>query len=99
MSETSSGVTNCHDMKLEDIPDDAVFADVGPPYPGVSMKVVGENGEDLPDPLVGSLLVKGPTVFRQYYKNPTATQSSFTEDGWFITGDLAFMQVCSSSSD
>ncbi|XP_063441220.1 malonate--CoA ligase ACSF3, mitochondrial-like isoform X1 [Mytilus trossulus] len=37
----------------------------------------------------GELLVKGPTVFKEYWKNPSATKSSFTKDGWFKTGDTA----------
>lgn len=37
----------------------------------------------------GELRVKGPNVFRGYWKNPKATKSEFTEDGWFKTGDTA----------
>ncbi|CAC5396298.1 ACSF3 [Mytilus coruscus] len=37
----------------------------------------------------GELLVKGPTVFKEYWKNPSASKSSFTKDGWFKTGDTA----------
>lgn len=37
--------------------------------------------------VIGSLQVRGPNVFKEYYKRPEATASSFTSDGWFITGD------------
>lgn len=35
--------------------------------------------------VIGDLLVKGPSVFREYWGNPEATKKEFTEDGWFIT--------------
>lgn len=37
----------------------------------------------------GELLMRGPNVFGEYYKNPEETAKSFTEDGWFKTGDIA----------
>lgn len=45
---------------------------------------------DSPDPerLAGELLVKGPSVFAGYYKNPDATAAAHTADGYFRTGDL-----------
>ncbi|EME85797.1 uncharacterized protein MYCFIDRAFT_41272 [Pseudocercospora fijiensis CIRAD86] len=42
---------------------------------------------DKPNPR-GELLVRGPTVFKEYFKNPEETQKAFTEDGWFKTGDI-----------
>lgn len=43
---------------------------------------------DKPHPR-GQLLIKGKTLFREYYKNEAETKKSFTEDGWFQTGDIA----------
>ncbi|CAG5125639.1 unnamed protein product [Candidula unifasciata] len=37
----------------------------------------------------GELLVRGPSVFKEYWKKPEATEESFTKDGWFKTGDTA----------
>ncbi len=59
-------------------PNDNRFRSVGKPLPGVEVKLA-EDGE---------LLVRGPTVFAGYYKNPEATQQAFEGD-WFKTGDIA----------
>jgi long-chain acyl-CoA synthetase len=53
----------------------------------------GTVGQKLPDLGIkttsdGELLVKGPNVFKKYYKNPEKTKEAFTSDGWFKTGDL-----------
>merc|ERR1712151_98257 len=52
---------------------------VGWPLPSVKVKL-DENG---------AILIKGPCVFKEYYRNPEATKKEFTEDGWFKTGDNA----------
>jgi len=42
---------------------------------------------DVKDHVTGDLLVKGPSVFKEYWKNPEATKKDHTHDGWFMTGD------------
>lgn len=54
------------------------FGTVGPALPGSAVKIA-EDGE---------ILLKGPGVFSEYYKNPEATAAAFTEDGWFCSGDI-----------
>lgn len=44
--------------------------------------------DDKPFPR-GELLIRGPCVFKEYFKNPEETAKAFTDDGWFKTGDIA----------
>ena len=54
----------------------------------VNLKIDSEDGTSIP----GEILIKGPAVFKGYYKNPEATKAAFTEDGWFRTGDMATLE-------
>ncbi len=57
--------------------------------PGYEMRVVDEDGVELPGGQVGELQVKGPGVLRAYWGDEEATAAVLTEDGWLRTGDLA----------
>ena len=61
---------------------------VGWPFPGVNVRIVGEDGNDVSDGEAGELLVRGTQVFDRYLNRPDATAESFV-DGWFRTGDVA----------
>lgn len=69
-----------------------VFTEVGPPIPGVGLRIVDTDGALLPEGVVGSLQVRGSTMMSGYFRNPEANQGSFTSDGWFRTGDLGFLR-------
>ncbi|MHA8080030.1 acyl-CoA synthetase [Aquirufa regiilacus] len=56
-----------------------VAGHVGYPLPGVSARLSEE----------GEIQIKGKTVFKEYWNKPESTAESFTEDGWFKTGDIA----------
>ncbi len=62
---------------------------IGKPLPGVELRVVGEDGGELPAGETGTLEVRGPNVFKGYWRQPEKTNAEFRPDGFFITGDLA----------
>ena len=62
---------------------------VGPPLPGVELRVVGAEGRPLPAGAVGDLEVRGPNVFQGYWRMPEKTAEEFRPDGFFRTGDQA----------
>jgi malonyl-CoA/methylmalonyl-CoA synthetase len=62
---------------------------VGSPLPGVSVRLVDEEGSEVIDGEPGQIEVKGDSVFREYWRRPQATREAFTDDGWFRTGDVA----------
>ena len=65
---------------------------VGIPLPGVQIKLADENHVQVEDQMPGEILVKGANVFKEYWQRPEATQASFTNDGWFKTGDIAVIE-------
>jgi long-chain acyl-CoA synthetase len=59
-------------------PDEYRFGTVGKPLPRVQVRVAAD----------GELEVKGPNVFREYWRNPGETKATFTDDGYYRTGDI-----------
>ncbi|MEX0429599.1 AMP-binding protein [Nocardioides sp. DS6] len=74
MTETIMTVSNPYDGERRP-------GTVGHPLPGVELRIGLTEGDE-------EVLVRGPSVFRGYWQRPEATAESFTEDGWFHTGDL-----------
>ncbi|MEL7466260.1 MAG: malonyl-CoA synthase [Pseudomonadota bacterium] len=65
---------------------------VGFPLPGVELKVTDpETGADLPQGEVGMVEVRGPNVFKGYWRMPEKTAEELRETGFFITGDLGLI--------
>jgi len=69
---------------------DDVRVKTGLPIPGIEVKVVGENGKQVPhdNKTLGQIVIRGPWVIEKYYKNPEKTSEVWNE-GWFHTGDMA----------
>ena len=65
---------------------------VGVPLPSVEVKLVDEKGIRVADGEPGEIIIRGPNVFLEYWQNPQATAESFTEVGWFSTGDVAVVE-------
>ena len=56
---------------------------------GNEMKIVDEEGGEVPDGELGEIVLRGENVLKGYYKNPSATSEAFRQ-GWFHTGDIGY---------
>ena len=82
MTETNMNTSNPYDG-------DRIAGTVGFPLPGVSLRVTDpETGRPIAAGETGMIEVKGPNVFKGYWRMPEKTQAEFRADGFFITGDL-----------
>lgn len=76
------------DYLAEDCSDD-VLTSAGRVAYGVDLKLVDEEGLEMPAGEVGELLIRGPHLMSGYWRNEEATRAAFTADGWYSAGDLA----------
>jgi len=82
MTETNMTTSNPYDGPR-------VPGRVGPPLPGVSVRVTDRiTGSVLPAGEAGMVEIRGPNVFEGYWRNPEKTRAEFTDDGFFVSGDL-----------
>ncbi len=91
MSPTGTFSTLCSiHQHLSDTKKWKIKAMQGRPIPGVQMRLVNENGTELPwdGKTIGEIQVRSPWTTSSYYKN-APTPEHFTTDGWLRTGDLA----------
>ena len=65
----------------------------GPALCVIDLRVVDDEGNELPSGERGELQVRGPSMFREYWNKPEATADSFAEGGWFKTGDVAYIDT------
>ncbi|NVM28477.1 MAG: acyl--CoA ligase [Candidatus Helarchaeota archaeon] len=77
-------------MKLSAEEDKVKDRSVGKTLAGIEVRIVDEEGQDLPDGEIGELLYRGPTIMKGYYKDETKTKMAIDEKGWFHSGDLAY---------
>jgi malonyl-CoA/methylmalonyl-CoA synthetase len=81
---TETGMNCSNPLRGERVP-----GSVGPPLPGVEVRVADAEGNVLETGETGVLEVRGPNVFRGYWRMPEKTRAEFRDDGFFVTGDVA----------
>ncbi|MEH2564853.1 malonate--CoA ligase [Bradyrhizobium sp. AZCC 2289] len=82
MTETNMNTSNPYDGER-------VPGAVGHALPGVTVRVTDpETGKERAPDTIGMIEVKGPNVFKGYWRMPEKTKAEFRDDGFFITGDL-----------
>lgn len=64
----------------------------GPAMEGVRVKIVDDDGKELPRGEVGEVIAAGDNISPGYYRNPTATAETF-RDGWLYTGDVGYLDA------
>ena len=70
-----------------------VAGTVGFALPGIAVRVTDDEGDELPPGKVGDIELRGPNVFRGYWRQPERTAAEFRDDGFFVTGDVGTMDA------
>jgi malonyl-CoA/methylmalonyl-CoA synthetase len=87
MTETNMNTSNPYDG--ERIP-----GSVGFPLPGVEIRIAEpQTGKALPQGEVGVIDIRGPNVFKGYWRMPEKTNEEFRADGFFVSGDLGYVDA------
>jgi nonribosomal peptide synthetase DhbF len=68
------------------------FVDLGPPMPGVQIRIADEANRVVPEGKIGRLQIKGGVTTPGYLDNPAANAEAFPGEGWFNSGDLGFLR-------
>jgi malonyl-CoA/methylmalonyl-CoA synthetase len=84
MTETSMNTSNPYDGER-------VPGTVGFPLPGIEIRITGPSGDVLPRGEIGMIEIKGPNVFKGYWRKPEQTASEFRTGGFFVSGDLGMI--------
>jgi long-chain acyl-CoA synthetase len=74
----------------ETLIDSARIGSCGTPVVGVEVRVVDDDGRDLPPGQVGEVIIRGPNVMRGYWNKPEETAAALRQ-GWYRSGDLGYL--------
>jgi len=85
LSETSAGVT-CNPTDSE-----AYTGTIGLPLPNVEIRILDDQGKDVPLGEAGEIAIRGPQVMQGYWRQPAETAKVMTADGYFKSGDVGVM--------
>ena len=99
MTETCGGSMYGSDCPSYEVKQGLEFSTVGTCIPGTEMRIMRDEGDqrdakaqaDVGE--AGNFQMRGSALFKEYYNNSTATQESFTQDGWFMTGDKGYVDT------
>jgi acyl-CoA synthetase (AMP-forming)/AMP-acid ligase II len=89
LTETTGTVSMCR----HDDPPETIAETVGRPLPGVEVRVVDDDGKDVPEGEAGEFLVRGFNVMKGYFNNAAATVEVLDGDGWLKTGDVGVIDL------
>jgi malonyl-CoA/methylmalonyl-CoA synthetase len=84
------GMTEAHVITSLPLDGPWPYGSVGTPLNGIEMRVLRQDGTSAAAGETGSVAIRGPNLFREYWNNPEATRKAFAS-GWFDTGDLGYL--------
>ncbi|MGK3957597.1 o-succinylbenzoate--CoA ligase [Arthrobacter sp. R4] len=85
MTETAPGATSMQPSRSRE-----KMGSVGLPHFFTDVRIVNPQGEVLGAHAVGEIQIKGPNVIHEYWDRPDATESSYSNGGWFRSGDMGY---------
>ncbi|HVA73342.1 MAG TPA: long-chain-fatty-acid--CoA ligase [Acidimicrobiales bacterium] len=91
LTETTGAITQLEPQDHEPVGRPGLLRSCGRPYPWVEMRVVDNQGHDLPAGQVGELWTRSGQNMAGYWNNPDATRAVLDEEGWLRTGDAGYL--------
>jgi long-chain acyl-CoA synthetase len=85
LTETSP-IAICNALNITDW-----TGNIGVPIPSTEVAILDDDGREMPLGEVGEICIRGPQVMKGYWNRPDETAKVFTEEGWFRSGDMGFM--------